>query len=96
MLIYATCPKCGKNDFIVVNDEDFSFICVSCGTKSNAEDLGLETGNDNVSIERDLLKAAVNALNACPNHKIHDDNYKDSYAVASAIDKYFREKTDNS
>ena len=38
-----------------------------------------------------LLKAAETALNACPNHRISHEKFKDSYEVAAAIGKYFRE-----
>lgn len=35
----------------------------------------------------EILKAAVNAFNQIPNKKINDPNYKDTYQIASAIDK---------
>ena len=38
-----------------------------------------------------LLKDAVYAFNTIPNKKVHTPNFKDTYAIASAIDQYFRE-----
>jgi len=38
-----------------------------------------------------LLKAAEAALNMCPMHKVHHDDFKNSYEVAAAISKHLKE-----